>query len=164
MTISIPHYLLFSEARSARRGNAGRWHFVLEAADGREQFEAEDAEPSVGGERLELLAVIRGLEALEQPSRVTLVTPSRYVVQGLRFGLAQWKENDWCWERFGEQQPVKNADLWQRLDRVLQFQQVECRAWTGADTDDLSHEPLSAATPTPPAKPTRRTTDRKSVV
>jgi len=117
MTVPAPHFLLFSEAQALSRAKAvGRpnWRFVLEAVDGSDRLEAADHEPSLAGQRLELLAVIRGLEALEQPSRVPLVPPSRYVVHGLRFGLAQWKENDWQWERFGELTEIKNKDLWQR--------------------------------------------------
>jgi hypothetical protein len=69
------------------------------------------------------------LEALDQPSRVTVVTPSRYVRQGLQRGLAEWRERDWCWERFGELVPVKHLDLWRRVDQALKFHQVECRKW-----------------------------------
>src|SRR5690606_23293920 len=81
------------------------------------------------GERLELLAVVRGLEALDGPARVTLVTKSRYVSRGLRFGMTEWRANDWQWERFGRVVPVKDHDLWQRIDRALLFHQVECQAW-----------------------------------
>ena len=110
-------------------------------------LEAFDEEPGVQGERLELLAVIRGLEALDQPSRVTLVTSSRGVSRGLRFGLAEWRTNNWQWERFGRRVPVKNHDLWQRVDRALQFHRVECRTWridqahTAAEGQELSERP-----------------------
>ena len=84
-------------------------------------------EPGTDGERLELLSVLRALEALEQPSDVLLMTPSQYVVRGIRYGLDAWRESAWCWERFGRMVPVKNADLWQRLDRALSYHQVRCR-------------------------------------
>jgi hypothetical protein len=51
------------------------------------------------------------------------------VAHGLRFGLAEWRENDWQWERFGEMERVKNWDLWQRIDHALRFHHVECRVW-----------------------------------
>jgi ribonuclease HI len=105
------------------------WRFVLEALDGSARLEAADEEPDVEPDRLELLAVVRGLEALNQPSRVTLVTPSRYVSRGFRFGLNEWRENDWQWERFGEMAPIKNGDLWRRVDRAMRFHKVECRTW-----------------------------------
>jgi ribonuclease HI len=118
---------LFSE--SCGSSDDGQWRFVLQSLDGSEQLEAADAEPGALGERLELLAVVRGLEALEQPSRVTLVTPSRYVNRGLAYGLQEWRASGWQWEHYGEMVPVKNRDLWQRVDRALGFHQLECRTW-----------------------------------
>jgi ribonuclease HI len=127
MRVAKPHYLLFSE--SCRKSPQGQWRFVLQSIDGTEQLEAADAEPDARGERLELLAVVRGLEALGQPSRVTLVTPSRYVNRGLSYGLAEWRTNGWRWEHYGEMVPVKNRDLWQRVNRALEFHQLDCRTW-----------------------------------
>jgi len=127
MNVATPHYLLFSE--SCRKNVQGQWRFVLQSLDGSEQLEAADAEPNAHGERLELLAVVRGLEALAQPSRVTLVTPSKYVNRGLTYGLPEWRANDWQWEHFGEMVPVKNRDLWQRVDRALGYHALECRTW-----------------------------------
>ena len=127
MNAAKPHFLLFSE--SNRKQERGQWRFVLQAIDGSDQFEACDEEPDIGGERLELLAVVRGLEALPEPARVTLVTPSRYVNRGLSQGLPEWRHNGWQWEHFGEMVPVKNRDLWQRVDRALDFHQVQCRSW-----------------------------------
>ena len=92
-------------------------------------IKAADAEPDARGERLELLAVVRGLEALDQPSRVTLVTPSRYVKRGINYGLPEWGRNGWKWEHFGEMVPVKNQDLWQRLDRALKIHRIQGAAW-----------------------------------
>lgn len=123
-----PHFLLFTSAEAGRQ-SGGRWHFALESINGRAIMEASDAEPGVRAERLELLAVVRGLEALDQPSRVTLVTSSRRVSRGFRFGLEQWRHNRWRWERDGRWVPIKNRDLWQRVDRALQFHSVECRTW-----------------------------------
>jgi ribonuclease HI len=127
MKVATPHYLLFSE--SSRHNEQHQWRFVLQTVDGAEQFEASDDEPLAQGERLELLAVVRGLEALEQPSRVTLVTPSKYVNRGLSYGLDEWRANGWQWEHYGEMVPVKNRDLWQRVDRALRFHKLECRTW-----------------------------------
>jgi ribonuclease HI len=127
MSVPVPHFVLFSAADQAR--DAGDWRFVLQAADGSHKVEVADAEPDVQGERLELLAVVRGLEALDQPSRVTLVTPSKYVTRGLKHGLEEWRANEWQWERHGEMVPVKNLDLWQRVDRALAFHRIECRSW-----------------------------------
>ena len=69
-----------------------RWKFVLQSVGGDEQLSAADAEPNIRRSRLELLAVVRGLEALDRPSRVTLLTGSRYVSRGIRRQLNQWRE------------------------------------------------------------------------
>ncbi|MFO1066803.1 MAG: RNase H family protein [Pirellulales bacterium] len=133
MVAAKPHYLLFCNAHGAKRTAAdtdpvgGRWHFVLERIDAAYRFEAGDSERSEPRDRLALLAVIRGLEALEQPSQVTLVTTSRYVSRGLRYGLSEWREADYSWEHFGVQKPVRNADLWQRIDGAMDYHEVACR-------------------------------------
>ena len=121
-----PHYTLLSE--SGKFAEPGRWRFVLKMADGSEPVAVDDVEPEVRGERLELLTVVRGLEALDRPSRVTLVTSSSYVRKGLRYGLSEWRQNGWQWEYYGEMVPVKNGDLWQRVDRAMRFHQVDCQS------------------------------------
>ena len=170
MTVSTPHYLLFSEShrpRTTAEGYAhhghtpGRWRFVLETVDGDIRLEASDEEFESEEGRLALLAVVRGLEALEQPSRVTVVTPSRYVSRGFLFGLEEWRENGWRWERFGEMTPIKNRDLWQRIDQAMQYHQVECRVWRFdmPDAPEPTPEPAPAvravAAPLPAPAPRR---------
>ncbi len=128
MDSTTPHFLLITNSVCQDGpGPADHWRFVLQSVDDNQSLAAGDREPQSHGERLELLAVVRGLEALEQPSRVTLVTQSRYVRSGLNYGLDEWRENGWRWERFGRLVPVKNRDLWQRIDRALKFHQIECR-------------------------------------
>ena len=125
MDCTIPHFQLFS--RIDRTPGSGRWKFVLRTQDGTQRFEADDAEPDFSGERLDLLTVVRALESLDQPSRVTLVECSDYIWKGVRYGLPEWRTNGWRWEFFGQMVPVKNSDLWQRLDRALRFHDVECQ-------------------------------------
>ncbi len=144
MTTTKPHYLLLStcETKSENGCVCGQWRFVLEALDGNERLDIRDVEPDLG-ERLELLAVLRGLEAMGQPSRVTLLTPSRYVLRGIRFGLDRWRENEWQWENHGEMSPVKDADLWRRLDRALEIHDVRLRHWNS----QVGHESRMVASP-----------------
>jgi ribonuclease HI len=128
MTAPVEHYLLFTEA-TIDSPEGGTWRFALERVGDGEALSASDVEAAECAERLELFAVVRGLEALDHPARVTLVTKSRYVGRGLKRGLADWRANDWHWERFGRVVPVRDHDLWRRVDRALQFHQVECRLW-----------------------------------
>ncbi|MBS0210724.1 MAG: hypothetical protein JSS27_17410 [Planctomycetes bacterium] len=138
-----PHFLLLADV--SRRNQRDEWSFVLHAADGTAMQTAQELEPDQHGERLELLSVIRGLEALDQPSRVTLVTRSKYVRRGIAYGLDEWRANDWTWECYGEMVPVKNRDLWQRLDRAMAFHQIELRT---SRVDTAHVEPASdLATP-----------------
>lgn len=129
MQATTPHFLLFSEA-TVNDGEAPRWKFVLQSVGETEHFSAADTESETRASRLELLAVVRGLEALNQPSRVTLVTRSRYVRRGIRRELNQWRDRRWRWERFGNVVPIRDHDLWQRIDRALQFHKVQCCAWS----------------------------------
>lgn len=150
-----PHYLLFSE--STETNEPGRWRFVLRASEGGQRIVADDIDPLARGDRLELLTVVRGLEALEQPSRVTIWTASSYVREGIRYGLREWRENGWCWEYFGRMVPVKNGDLWRRLDRAMQFHQVDCRTLR----IDAAHQTPSVEPP-PTAESRSHLPDRES--
>jgi ribonuclease HI len=146
MSVPAPHFLLYAEAAQAAEGadcNAGRWRFVLRLPGGETSLEAADEEPAAGPERLELLAVVRGLESLAQPSRVTLLSGSRQLRRGLEFGLSQWRENDWQWERYGRMAAIKNGDLWRRLDRLLDIHTIECRPAKLEKADDLTPRPVA---------------------
>ncbi len=132
MSLPAPHFLMFSEARPHQKPSLsgdpiGEWRFVLESVDGASRLEASGGESETDHERLELLAVVRGLEALDQPSIITLLTRNHGLSRGLRFGLDHWRENHWRWERFGNRVLIKDADLWQRVNHALQFHKLECR-------------------------------------
>lgn len=145
MTNPKPHFLLFCDGNVPALGGEsvgsqrGRWRFVLEDLASGERVEATDQESGCAPDRTALVAVLRGLEALEQPSRVTLVTTSRYVTRGLQYGISEWRENDYTWEHFGAVQPIRNADIWKRIDRALAFHQVQCR-WMAQDVAEITEE------------------------
>ncbi len=73
--------------------------------------------------QMELTAVIQALSALKRSCNVLLTTDSQYVKNGITTWLDNWKRNHW---RNTHKQPIKNIELWQQLDRLLQFHQVEC--------------------------------------
>jgi ribonuclease HI len=136
MQASGPHYLLYAESTSDSPRT--RWKFTLHSVGSEDCFTTADHEPETSKSRLELLAVVRGLEALDGPSRVTLLTRSRYVSRGIQRELNHWREKRWHWERFGRLVPIRDHDLWQRVDRALQFHQVECFTWHHEAAPDLS--------------------------
>lgn len=72
--------------------------------------------------RMELLAAIKGLQALKRPCRVILTTDSQYLRQGIQQWIHNWKRNGW---RTSARSPVKNADLWQQLDQVAQLHDIQ---------------------------------------
>ena len=105
----------------ACRGNPGPggWAALLRA--GENEKLVSGAEPDTTNNRMELMAAIAGLEALNKSSRVELTTDSQYVRQGIMQWIAGWQANGW---RTSQKKPVKNQDLWQRLDGVVQRHQV----------------------------------------
>lgn len=139
------HFLLFAEARWA--GQIGSWRFVLSEVGMGDALSATDVEPISCRERLELLAVVRGLEAIDRPARVTLVTDSRYVSRGIKHGLDDWRAAEWQWERFGQLVPVRDRDLWRRVDRALEFHELDCRLWRFDFADEAADAPSTAPDP-----------------
>jgi ribonuclease HI len=105
------------------------WRFLLEAPEPRIHLEAEEEEDTPSQERAELMAVVRGLEAIDQPSNVTLYTASRFVIAGLRYGISEWRQTQWHWEWYGKWAPVAHQDLWRRVETALRFHDVEPRWW-----------------------------------
>lgn len=134
----VPHYRLFSVSDSENR--PGYWRFCFCSEDGTIVLDTEDLEPTTRGARLELLTLVRALEALDHPSEITVATGSRYIREGLRFGISEWKHNNWCWERFGRMIPVRNRDLWQRIDRATAIHSVSCDA--RSSTADIRRNPF----------------------
>jgi len=100
----------------ACRGNPGPggWGALLRF-QGTEK-ELYGGEPETTNNRMELLAVIRGLEALTRRARVRVTTDSRYVQQGITQWIQNWKQNGW---RTANKKPVKNSDLWRQLDALV---------------------------------------------
>ncbi len=120
----------------ACRGNPGPggWGAILRAK-GKEK-ELHGGEGETTNNRMELMAAIRALEALKRPCRVTLTTDSQYVMKGITEWLVNWKRRGW---KTADRKPVKNVDLWQRLDAALAPHQVEWR-WVRGHTGHPENE------------------------
>lgn len=106
----------------ACRGNPGPggWGALLRC-QGKEKT-LSGAEAMTTNNRMELMAAIQALEALKRPCRVRLTTDSQYLRDGITQWLPSWKRRGW---KTAGRQPVKNRDLWQRLDQAALRHQVE---------------------------------------
>lgn len=72
--------------------------------------------------RMELTAAIKALEALSRPCQVTVTTDSKYVQNGISLWMDNWKKNNW---KTAAKKPVKNQDLWQKLDKAVQEHEID---------------------------------------
>jgi ribonuclease HI len=109
-------------ADGACRGNPGPggWGVLLRARGA--EKELFGGEPDTTNNRMELTAVIRGLETLRRRCAVRVYTDSQYVQKGISEWIHDWKRRGW---RTSDRKPVKNADLWQRLDDLARGHKIE---------------------------------------
>jgi ribonuclease HI len=97
----------------ACHGNPGPGGWAAIIADDESEQEISGGSPSTTNNRMELEAALRALESLREPTIVELTTDSQYLRNGMLQWMARWKRNGW---RTADRKPVKNVDLWQRLD------------------------------------------------
>lgn len=90
--------------------------------------------------RMELMAAIAGLEALKRPSKVVVTTDSQYVRKGITEWLSDWKRRGW---KTADRKPVKNVDLWRRLDEVVIKHQIKWQ-WVRGHTGHAENERADA--------------------
>jgi len=109
----------FTDGACSGNPGPGGWGAVLHWR-GHER-ELKGGEPATTNNRMELTAAIMALEALKRRSRVSLHTDSRYLKDGITGWIERWKRNGW---RTADRKPVKNVDLWQRLDQALERHEV----------------------------------------
>ena len=103
---------IFTDGACSGNPGPGGWGAVLRS--GGHEKELWGGERATTNNRMELTAAIEALEALTEPCQVTLTTDSTYVRDGITRWLANWKQNGW---RTAAKKPVKNQELWQKLDR-----------------------------------------------
>ena len=99
--------------------------------------EIKGGEPHTTNNRMELMAAITALEALKVPCSVDLYTDSQYLRGGITGWIDQWKRNGW---RTSDRKPVKNIDLWQRLDAALKSHEVRWHWVRGHAGHDLNEQ------------------------
>ncbi|MBL8567797.1 MAG: ribonuclease HI [Phreatobacter sp.] len=110
---------IFTDGACSGNPGPGGWGAILRY--GETQKEMSGGEAVTTNNRMELLAAINALEALKRPSQVDLHTDSQYVKNGIMSWIHGWKRNGW---KTADKKPVKNADLWQRLDDVSDLHEV----------------------------------------
>lgn len=114
-----PFVQLFTDGACSGNPGPGGWAYVLRHPASQSEKEGSGGQANTTNNRMELMAVISGLEALTRTSEVEVITDSKYVAQGCSEWMPNWKKNGWRRREKGSWKPVKNVELWQRLDALL---------------------------------------------
>ncbi|MEN5362888.1 ribonuclease HI [Brevundimonas intermedia] len=117
------HVIIHTDGACKGNPGPGGWGALLQTGGGHEK-ELWGGEANTTNNRMELMAAIMALEALKRPCKVELHTDSKYVMQGITEWMRGWKARGWL---TAGKKPVKNADLWQRLDAARLRHDVKWR-------------------------------------
>jgi len=109
----MKHVSLFTDGACSGNPGPGGWGAILRYGGAEKEFSGGEAETT--NNRMEMMAVICGLEALKHPCRVDIYTDSQYVMKGMTEWIRGWERKGW---KTADNKPVKNADLWQRLQEA----------------------------------------------
>jgi len=113
---------IFTDGACKGNPGPGGWGAVMRYGDAEKQLWG--GEQDTTNNRMELLAAIKALETLNRPCEVILTTDSQYVRQGITEWIEGWKKRGW---KNSQKKPVKNADLWQRLDKATEPHSIDWR-------------------------------------
>ena len=117
-----PQVLIYTDGACSGNPGPGGWGAVL--MYGAKVRELKGGEPATTNNRMELMAAIQALEALKRPCKVELHTDSQYVQKGIHEWIHGWKKRGWM---TADKKPVKNEDLWKRLDAARLRHEVDWR-------------------------------------
>ncbi len=115
---------LFTDGACSGNPGPGGWAFILRHPASGKETEQSGGEPDTTNNRMELTAVVRGLETLKRPTRVELLADSVYVGKGISEWMPKWKANGWRRREGSRWAEVKNEDLWRRLDELVSQHQI----------------------------------------
>ena len=118
-TSDLSKIKLFTDGGCSGNPGPGGWGFVLQHPASGKEKQASGGERETTNNRMELTAVIRGLETLKRPADVEVITDSTYVGKGFSEWMPKWKANGWRRKEKGRWAEVKNEDLWRRLDELI---------------------------------------------
>ena len=112
----MPQLFAYTDGACSGNPGPGGWGVLLRAMEGDQvlkERELSGGQPNTTNNQMELMAAISALESLTRSSQITVVTDSQYVKNGVTSWIFGWKKNGW---KTAAKKPVKNAELWQRLD------------------------------------------------
>ncbi|MGH6864784.1 MAG: ribonuclease HI [Methyloceanibacter sp.] len=109
----LPKVVIHTDGACSGNPGPGGWGAILQS--GQHRRELSGGEPMTTNNRMELTAAIKALEALKGPSDVDLYTDSNYLRSGITSWIKSWKKNGW---RTADRKPVRNAELWEELDKA----------------------------------------------
>ncbi|MDA8744665.1 ribonuclease HI [Rubripirellula amarantea] len=124
---------LYTDGACSGNPGPGGWAFILRCDKTGKELERSDGEPESTNNKMELMAVIQGLEALSEPCSVTLYADSTYVLQGMKTWMAGWKSRGWKRKDGSKLVPVKNVELWKRLDALMSQHEIHFEHVKGHD-------------------------------
>ena len=119
---------LFTDGACRGNPGPGGWGVLMRWRD--HEKELKGGERDTTNNRMEMMAAIKGLESLKRPSRINVYTDSTYVRDGITKWIHGWKKRGW---KTADKKPVKNVDLWQRLEAALEPHQVDWHWVRGHD-------------------------------
>jgi ribonuclease HI len=145
--MSEPHVVIHTDGACSGNPGPGGWGAIL--AFGKHVKELKGGELHTTNNRMELMAAISALEALKRPCLVDIHTDSEYLRNGIMRWIQQWKRNGW---RTAEKKPVRNVDLWQRLDELAAKHRIRWHWLKGhaghklnERADELARDGIAAA-------------------
>lgn len=125
------HVTIYTDGACSGNPGPGGWGALLEYAGVEKELSGGEADTT--NNRMELMAAIEALAALKKPCDVQLFTDSKYVMDGINGWIHGWKRNGW---KTADKKPVKNADLWQRLDEENRRHKVQWNWVRGHNGDE----------------------------
>ena len=139
--LHMPKHKLVAYTDGACSGNPGPggWGVLLQAfSDDKvvKERELSDGEKLTTNNKMELRAAIAALEILDRTSEITIITDSKYVMNGIQTWLAGWKKNNW---KTASKKPVKNVELWKRLDLLCEQHKVKWD-WVKGHAGNMGNE------------------------
>jgi ribonuclease HI len=131
---SPPEIIVYTDGACSGNPGAGGWGAILISGSHRKELKGGEADTT--NNRMELMAAISALEVIKASSQVALNTDSVYVRDGITKWIHGWRRNGW---RTADKKPVKNAELWQRLETAAARHKVDWR-WLKGHAGDVENE------------------------